>query len=114
MSTTVTDINLTTIRAVAQFIADRFDPEQVILFGSYARGEEGEHSDVDLLVILRNDEIKQRRGNPIRRAIAERFVLPIDVVIRATKDVDKRRNDPYSLIHQALEEGVVLYERRAA
>jgi predicted nucleotidyltransferase len=39
MSTTVTNINLTTIRAVAQFIADRFDPEQVILFGSYARGE---------------------------------------------------------------------------
>jgi predicted nucleotidyltransferase len=37
-------------------------------------GERGEHSDVDLLVILRNADSQKRRGNPIRRAIAERFI----------------------------------------
>ena len=114
MSKIETSIDLTTIQAVAQFIAEQFDPDQVILFGSYARGEEGEYSDVDLLVILRGPDRQQRRGNPIRRAIAERFVLPVDVVIRTPEAVDKHRNDPYSLIYQALGEGVVLYERHAA
>ncbi len=114
MSTTETNIDLPTIRAVARFIAERFDPEQVILFGSYARGEGSEHSDVDLLVILRGADSQQRRGNPIRRAIAECFVLPVDVVIRTPEAVERHRNNPHSLIYQALGEGVVLYERRVA
>ena len=53
-------------------------------------------------------------GNPIRRAIAERFILPVDVIIRSPEVLAEQRNDPYSLIHKALEEGEVLYERRVA
>ena len=107
-------IDRATIQAIAQLIVERFDPEQVILFGSQARGEVGEHSDLDLLVVLRGDAGLSRRGNPIRRAIAERFVLPVDVIIRSPEALSERRNDPYSFIHKALEEGEVLYERQAA
>ena len=46
-------IDRATIQAIAKLIVERFDPEQVILFGSHARGEVGAHSDVDLLVVLR-------------------------------------------------------------
>ena len=44
-------INRATIEAVAQLIAEQFDPVQVILFGSHARGNAGSHSDIDLLVV---------------------------------------------------------------
>ena len=107
-------IDRATIRAMAQLIVERFDPEQIILFGSHARGEGSEHSDVDLLVVLRSDAVEPQRGNPIRRAIAEQFVLPVDVMIRSQEVLAAQRNDPYSMIHQVLEEGEVLYERRAA
>ena len=107
-------IDRATIQAIAQLIVERFDPEQVILFGSQARGEVGEHSDVDLLVVLRGDAGQPRRGNPIRRAIAERFILPVDVIIRSPEALSEQRNDPYSFIHKALEEGEVLYERQVA
>ena len=107
-------IDRATIRAMAQLIVERFDPEQVILFGSHARGDAGKHSDVDLLVVLRADTAQPRRGNPIRRAIAERFVLPVDVMIRSQEVLARQRRDPYSMIHRVLEEGEVLYERRAA
>ena len=107
-------IDRATIQAIAQLVVERFDPEQVILFGSQARGEVGEHSDVDLLVVLRADAGQPQRGNPIRRAIAERFILPVDVIIRSPEVLAEQRNDPYSLIHKALEEGEVLYERRVA
>lgn len=107
-------IDNATIKAIAQLIVERFAPEQVILFGSHARGEGGSHSDVDLLVVLRTGTEKLLPGNPIRRAIAERFVLPVDVLIRSPEVLAEQRNDPYSLMHQVLEEGKILYERHVA
>ncbi len=114
MNTIETHIDKNTIQVIAQLIVERFNPEQVILFGSHARGEVGEHSDVDLLVVMRADVGQAQRGNPIRRAIAERFVLPVDVIIRSPEVLAAQRNDPYSFIHKILKEGEVLYERRAA
>lgn len=113
MNTIETHIDRTTIQAIAQLIVERFNPEQVILFGSHARGEVGEHSDIDLLVVLA-DTGRPQRGNPIRRAIAEHFVLPVDVIIRSPEVLAAQRNDPYSFVHKVLKEGEVLYERRAA
>ena len=55
MNAIETHIDSATIQAIAQLIVERFDPEQIILFGSHARGEVGAHSDVDLLVVLRTD-----------------------------------------------------------
>ena len=114
MNTIETHIDKNTIQAIAQLIVERFNPEQVILFGSHARGEVGEHSDIDLLVVLRTDVGQSQRGNPIRRAIAEHFVLPVDVIIRSPEVLAVQCNDPYSFIYKVLKEGEVLYERRAA
>lgn len=114
MNTIETHVDRTTIQAIVQLIVERFNPEQVILFGSHARGEVGEHSDVDLLIVLRTDVGQSQRGNPIRRAIAERFVLPVDVIIRSPEVLASQRNDPHSFIHKVLKEGEVLYEQRVA
>ncbi len=113
MATIEARIDKRTIQAVARLIVERFDPEQVILFGSHTRGQAGVHSDVDLLVVM-HGEAEEGRGNPVRRAIAERFVLPVDVIIRSPEAMTSSANDPYSLVHKALEEGEVLYERPAA
>ena len=105
-------IDRSTIRAIANLIVERFDPDQIILFGSHARNEGGKHRDLDLLVVLPEDADRQKqRGNPVRRAIAERFVLPVDVIIRSPESVARQRDDPYSLINTILREGEVLYER---
>ena len=105
-------IDMQTIRAVARLIVERFSPERVVLFGSFARGQAGEHSDIDLLVELHTGP--ERIGNPIRRAIAERFVLPVDVVVASPDTVARHQDNPYSVIYQALNEGIVLYDRHAA
>ena len=100
------------IRAIANLIVERFDPNQIILFGSHARNEAEKHSDVDLLVVMREDaDWPKSHGNPVRRAIAERFVLPVDVIVRSSASVARQREDPYSLINTILHEGEVLYER---
>ena len=107
-------LNRETIQAVTQLIVERFQPEQVILFGSCARGEEDENSDLDLMVVLRHNDEQGRDGYAIRLAIAENFVLPVDVLIRSDDVIARYRKDPNSMISRMLEDSEVLYDRLAA
>ena len=107
-------IDRATIQAVARLIAEQFDPEQIILFGSHARGNAGSHSDVDLLVVLKSLDDWPKRGNPIRRAIGEQFILPVDVLVTTHDRLAKQRNNPYSFVNTALELHEILYERAAS
>ncbi|MYH60648.1 MAG: nucleotidyltransferase domain-containing protein [Caldilineaceae bacterium SB0675_bin_29] len=66
-----------TIQAVAQMIAQKFDPEQIILFGSHARGNAGSQSDIDLLVVPKPLDDWSKRGNANRRAIGGQFIFPL-------------------------------------
>ena len=107
-------LNRDTIQAITQLIVERFEPEQVILFGSCARGEEDENSDLDLLVILRPGQQPPRSGNPIHAAISERFVLPVDLLIRSFETFATYRPNPNSMLSRMLEDSEVLYDRHAA
>ena len=114
MNAVHTLIDTDTVHAITRLIVERFDPEKVILFGSHARREAGSHSDLDLLVVLRTDAGQPWRGNPIRRAITEHFVLPVDVVVRSPELLAEHGSRPQSTLYQILAEGEVLYERNAA
>ena len=46
------NIPMAAIRRFARQIAEKFDPEKIILFGSYAYGQPHEWSDVDILVVM--------------------------------------------------------------
>ncbi len=86
-------------------------PEKIILFGSQARGEAREDSDIDLLVI--KDSFRSRREEMVRldRAI-RKFRLPVEVVVVSTDEVRRFGDIPGHLLHPALREGKLLYERR--
>ena len=107
-------LNRETIEAITQLIVERFEPEQVILFGSCARDEEDENSDLDLMVVLRPGVEPPRRGNPIHAAIADHFVLPVDLLIRSYEAFATYRPNPNSMLSRMLEDSEVLYDRRAA
>ena len=107
-------LNRETIQAITQLIVERFEPEQIIMFGSCARGDTDENSDLDLLIVLRPGVEPPRRGNPIHAAIADHFLLPVDVLIRPADVVAKYRQDPNSMISRMLEDSEVLYDRHAA
>ncbi len=55
-----------------------------------------------------------RRGNPIHRAIADHFVLPVDLLIRPHEASATYRPNPNSMLSRMLEDSEVLYDRRAA
>ncbi len=107
-------LNRETIQAITQLIVERFQPEQIILFGSVARGEEDENSDLDLMVVLRPGEEPPRRGNPIHAAISEQFLLPVDLLIRSYETFTTYRPNPNSMLSRMLEDSEILYDRQGA
>ena len=100
---------------MAQVIVREVEPERIILFGSHARGEARPGSDVDLLVIEREDFGKQRsrrrEASLLWRALA-RFPVSKDIVVYSQAEAAAWKDSPGHLVARALREGRVLYERR--
>lgn len=103
---------LTEIERMVQRIVEGFDPQTIILFGSYARGTYGPDSDVDLLVIMNVEGSKKEITIQIDRALIDRRI-PLDIVVVTPEDVERYRGLVGNVIRPALEEGRILYERAA-
>ena len=99
------------IRRMVRRIVDQFDPEQVILFGSYARGKAGPDSDVDLLVVMDVKGSKREKTLEIRKALGE-FHVAEDVRISRPAEFAWRKLYPGTIERPAYLEGKVLYARR--
>ena len=91
-------------------IVGRFQPARVVLFGSRARGSAGEWSDVDLLIVMRNVADKRKAAIEIRRSLAD---MPVskDIIVATPEEIERRGHVVGTVLHAALREGTVLYER---
>jgi uncharacterized protein len=89
-----------------QRIAAELEPEQIILFGSRARGDARADSDYDLLVIANGDphELARRASRALR---GRRFALDL---LAYPRDYINSRLEHSSLLKRIMREGKVLYE----
>lgn len=104
-------IPLRQIRAVARQIADKFHPEKIILFGSYAYGRPKPESDVDLLVVMETSLREPQQRLEISRAISPR-PFPMDIIVRTPKQLEERIALGDFFIAEITARGKALYERR--
>ena len=100
------------LREAVDLIAQRFDPERIILFGSGARGEGGPDSDADLLVVMSVVDSKRQQAVQIDLAL-EGIPIPIDLIVVTPEEIEKYRETIGTIIWEAIREGKVLYERAA-
>ena len=96
------------IDAMVQRLVERFEPEQIILFGSYARGTATNDSDVDLLVIMPFTGSKRAKQNELRVALHD-IPLAKDIILVTPEEVKRRHDLIGTIIRPALREGKVLY-----
>lgn len=102
------------VSAMVDAIVAEVDPEQVILFGSRARGEERRASDIDLVVIEAEPfgDGRSRHAEMVRIDIAlAGFRVPTDVLVYSRDEVEYWRDSINHVLARALREGRVLYER---
>jgi predicted nucleotidyltransferase len=105
------NIPMSAIRRFARRIAEKFDPEKIILFGSFAYGTPHRDSDVDLLVVMpAHDEINQS----IRIILAFDPVFPLDLIVRTPQRLRRRLAEADSFLHEITSKGIVLHEKSDA
>jgi|SoiMethySBSTD1v2_1073268.scaffolds.fasta_scaffold250018_2 uncharacterized protein len=97
------------LQTIGKKIKREYRAEKVILFGSYAKGNASEDSDVDLLVIAPTKERFFERMASVRRLIRNlRDGLPVSPIVLTPGELEKRRaaGDPF--VREILETGVSL------
>lgn len=105
-------ISISQIQAFSQQIAEKFQPERIILFGSYASGKPTEDSDVDLLVILPFEELPVQKAIAIRQQLKAPF--PLDLMARTPQQIQQRLEMGDFFIQDIMKNGRVLYETNHA
>jgi predicted nucleotidyltransferase len=105
------DIPMRLIRRFAREVAERFHPDKIILFGSYAYGTPHADSDVDILVVMpaRNQHDQAVR---IRWAVPAPF--PMDLLVRTPHSMRWRLKEGDSFLREIVSKGKILYEKTDA
>src|SRR5438132_5040453 len=81
------NISMSVIRRFARQVAERFQPDKIILFGSYTYGQPHADSDVDILVVMpARNQLDQ--SFKIRLTIAAPF--PLDLIVRTPRSIQWR------------------------
>lgn len=90
-------------------IAEKFNPEKIILFGSYASGTPAQDSDVDLLIIIDTDQ--PTRDMSVKISLLFPHSFPMDLLVRTPQEIARRLDEGDFFIKDILENGKILYER---
>src|SRR5260370_28184463 len=96
------NIPLAANRRFARRIDERFQPDKIILFGSYAYGKPHEESDVDLLVIMRT---KNAIDQSIRIKMAFKRLFSLDLIVRTPWQIERGLKDDNWFLFSIIEKG---------
>ena len=99
------------IQQVADEIVQRFHPQMVVLFGSYAYGTPTRDSDVDLLVMMETQLSNVEQAVEIRKAVD--FPFPTNLLVRTPQQLEERLAKGDIFLQEIMTKGVRLYEAAA-
>ena len=101
------------IDRMTQRIVHEVNPQRILLFGSWARGQANQDSDIDLLVVEREsfgpNRNRRQEAARIWRCLSA-FRIPTDILVYSTNEVAQWKASVHHVIGMALREGKVLYE----
>ncbi len=101
------------LELITECIAREYEPDKIILFGSWARGDPRADSDIDLLVISDHEKElpRYKRGLDVRLMLSQ-FKSPKDILFYTHEDIARWQDVPQTFVHTVMREGKVLYERQ--
>lgn len=103
-------IPMKVIRAVVRSIAEKFNPEEIILFGSHAYGKPSAWSDVDLLVVMDTPNGEMEAILEVAESLPD-LDFSVDILVRSRTVLEKRKKLGDWFLRRITTKGKVLYER---
>jgi uncharacterized protein len=100
------NIPMAVIRRYARQIAEKFDPDKIILFGSYAYGQPHEWSDVDILVVM---PARNQIDLALRIILAIEAPFSLDLIVRTPTRLKRDWEDGDWFLREVLAKGKVLH-----
>jgi predicted nucleotidyltransferase len=100
---------MTIDKAVRTLLSASPAGSEVILFGSYARGDAREGSDLDFLVVEPRPVARMREAARLDRALST-IRVPADVLVVSRKDFEEWKDTPNTVIYEAAREGKAFSE----
>lgn len=94
---------------IVERLKEVYDPERIYLFGSCARGDEGPDSDFDILVVIPDDMVRERRGSRLAYQALRGTGVAADVLVWTRSYFESRRHLKSSLSSTIVTEGRLLY-----
>jgi predicted nucleotidyltransferase len=102
------NIGIKEIEEKVRPIIEKYRPDKIILFGSYAAGNPTPASDVDLLVIMNTERSTLELAAEVSSAVKHSF--PMDILVRTPQEINRRLQYGDFFIRDIMETGKVLYE----
>lgn len=101
------------IQKLANVVTKEANVVKLYLFGSYVNGSADENSDIDLLVVVKDDIDKNRRRHLMAslniKTIEENLIFPKDFKIYSLKEFNNLKEDKFSFLHEILKQAKQLY-----
>jgi uncharacterized protein len=88
-----------------------YQPEKIILFGSAARGDTDEYSDIDLIVVKKTDLRFVQRLVEVTAFLPRDLIVNVDALVYTPDELKAMIEEGRPFIEQAFKEGIVLYEK---
>ncbi|GBU21243.1 hypothetical protein R80B4_01132 [Fibrobacteres bacterium R8-0-B4] len=94
------------------------DPQKIVLFGSYAAGNQHENSDVDIMVVLDNDHVSKTYTERLNKKISVRTLvleinrkIPLDILVYSKEELNIIKKSGNDFIDDIERTGKVIYEK---
>lgn len=102
------------IDKIKKLLVSKYQPQKIILYGSFAWGKPDKDSDLDLFIVKQVKQPRPAREQEIYRLLMRYFAdrkLPVDIIVHTPKETDERLllGDPF--IKDVISRGKVIYER---
>ncbi|MDP2909624.1 MAG: nucleotidyltransferase domain-containing protein [bacterium] len=98
------------IKNITKQIIEKYKPEKIILYGSFAYGKPTKDSDVDLFIIKKTRKAKTLRHLEIDRILLDRK-MPLDILVYTPEEVRKVSAENL-FVKEILNKGKIIYASR--
>ncbi|MBM4136106.1 MAG: nucleotidyltransferase domain-containing protein [Nitrospirota bacterium] len=99
------------LKNIVDKIINNFNPDKIILFGSYAYGHPTVDSDMDIMIVMDTDEKPHKRAVSVRKVL-KGIGIPKDIIVKTPEEFERFKDIVGTIVYPAAHKGRIIYERR--